>query len=153
VVRHARVVLQQHIYDWYLVCPAPLGFAASEDAVVVNIKSLFYTCTSEFQPAIIQQLEEEDIARLARHAEAKALYQVGTSSRSHMGWYMQSGAGGVHDCCSSTYTTCFLLVTSQVALDAARKTQQVVTLGEPPARLSGCNRMAANRHRLGAAWV
>jgi hypothetical protein len=50
--------------------------AASEDAVVVSIKSLFYTCTSEFQPAIIQQLEEEDIARLARHAEAKALYQV-----------------------------------------------------------------------------
>ena len=38
--------------------------------------SLCYVCGEDFMLAVLQQLEDEDVARLSRHAEAVAAYQV-----------------------------------------------------------------------------
>ncbi|GFH11820.1 Myb-like domain-containing protein [Haematococcus lacustris] len=71
--------------------------ATNSDGVqsaTVDMGSLYFITTSAFTPALTQQLEAQDVSRLAQHAEVQALY-------------------------------------SQV-LDAARKTQPVVTLATGP---------------------
>ncbi|GFH19085.1 HSA domain-containing protein, partial [Haematococcus lacustris] len=94
--------------------------ATNSDGVqsaTVDMGSLYFITTSAFTPALTQQLEAQDVSRLAQHAEVQALY-------------------------------------SQV-LDAARKTQPVVTLEDllgPPGgrrKLRGAALMAGGASGLG----
>lgn len=50
--------------------------ASESGPIKADIRSLFYTCTPEFMPAVQQHLEEEDVARLTRHSDAQAAYQA-----------------------------------------------------------------------------